>query len=190
MPANHSPEALQSAPTPSIHAPRWSATAYESAYTIMLNLFQFTHPVWGATDGRKQNDRRFYVSIHAPRVGCDLHHRAVVQSASVVSIHAPRAGCDYLLDIRQRCCMRFNSRTPCGVRPIRALTRCPLYTFQFTHPVRGATKYEALSLALTTFQFTHPVRGATSFVLVLVDSYRVSIHAPRAGCDLSSAGQE
>ena len=49
----------------------WGATAYESAYTIMLNLFQFTHPVWGATDGRKQNDRRFYVSIHAPRVGCD-----------------------------------------------------------------------------------------------------------------------
>ena len=34
-------------------------------------------------------------------------------------------------------------------------------SFQFTHPVRGATETrEAAQLALE-FQFTHPVRGAT-----------------------------
>ncbi len=99
----------------------WGATAYESAYTIMLNLFQFTHPVWGATDGRKQNDRRFYVSIHAPRVGCDgmsdggvievkrfqfthpvwgaTKTKILQQRLLEVSIHAPRVGCDVLIPL-------------------------------------------------------------------------------------------
>ena len=57
----------------------------------------------------------------------------------VVSIHAPRAGCDYV--------------------PYRLLI--PNYEFQFTHPVRGATKKYI---------------GNIMYV-------NVSIHAPRAGCD-------
>ena len=33
------------------------------------------------------------------------------------------------------------------------------------------------------FQFTHPGRGATSTSKDLHEHYRVSIHAPREGCD-------
>ena len=33
--------------------------------------FQSTHPGWGATFGKDSADRKDYVSIHAPRVGCD-----------------------------------------------------------------------------------------------------------------------
>ena len=33
----------------------------------------------------------------------------------------------------------FNSRTPCGVRPILITWYNLLAEFQFTHPVRGAT---------------------------------------------------
>ena len=41
-------------------------------YKINYNtLFQFTHPVWGATDGASDLGSKSFVSIHAPRVGCD-----------------------------------------------------------------------------------------------------------------------
>ena len=56
------------------------------------------------------------VSIHAPRVGCDLITALIVDTAGV-SIHAPRVGCDLT-----------------GVSTTRASL-----TFQFTHPVWGAT---------------------------------------------------
>ncbi len=102
------------------------------------------------------------VSIHAPRAGCDVVF--LVQSVLYnVSIHAPRAGCDpetYPLQANQprfqfthpvrgatnssvvsntltRC---FNSRTPCGVRQLRADDPELFAQFQFTHPVRGATQ--------------------------------------------------
>ena len=57
-------------------------------------------------------------------------------------------------------------------------------TFQFTHPVRGAT-FEGLSKAFDPeqFQFTHPVRGATDVEYALAIVGLVSIHAPREGCD-------
>ena len=145
------------------------------------------------------------VSIHAPRAGCDadavgrqaygtsfnsrtpcgvrlkdyLHLLALdefqfthpVRGATVrvggkyvnyiVSIHAPRAGCDSEVlkwYISTNC---FNSRTPCGVRQMIGI----------------------LNLRRRAFQFTHPVRGATIFHETHQADPRVSIHAPRAGCD-------
>ncbi len=79
-------------------------------------------------------------------------------------------------------------------------------TFQFTHPVRGATSRHisgtslfkcfnsrtpcgvrqsdsSLYVRVQKFQFTHPVRGATISRAYAVEKKRVSIHAPRAGCD-------
>ena len=34
-----------------------------------------------------------------------------------------------------------------------------------------------------SFQSTHPVRGATDSKIVMRNMYRISIHAPREGCD-------
>ena len=56
----------------------------------------------------------------------------------------------------------FNSRTPCGVRPKEGGQYRHTFTFQFTHPVRGATIGLSLLPRLSRFQFTHPVRGATA----------------------------
>ena len=56
-------------------------------------VFQFTHPVWGATLLHFDLVLVCKVSIHAPRVGCDLW-RCVRDVRAVVSIHAPRVGCD------------------------------------------------------------------------------------------------
>ena len=58
-----------------------------------------------------------------------------------------------------------------------------LEMFQFTHPVRGATKNASATGELFEFQFTHPVRGATMRHVELKMRYNVSIHAPREGCD-------
>ena len=57
-------------------------------------------------------------------------------------------------------------------------------TFQSTHPVRGATdQYRGLRAAQRAFQSTHPVRGATCLAVILKLPLRISIHAPREGCD-------
>ena len=83
-------------------------------------------------------------------------------TSQAVSIHAPREGCDndgYLTHIGR-------------------------YTFQFTHPGRGATYlYEAACVG-DKFQFTHPGRGATYLARSETSVQRVSIHAPREGCDI------
>ena len=46
------------------------------------HLFQFTHPVWGATRGYDVLDSAEIVSIHAPRVGCDLKDNLQTEEAT------------------------------------------------------------------------------------------------------------
>ena len=105
------------------------------------------------------------VSIHAPRVGCDLKERDPDIKVTNVSIHAPRVGCDSATRTRTRSRRSFNSRTPCGVRPSRSIHVTATREFQFTHPVWGATPAD-------------PNTGGNQ---------NVSIHAPRVGCDASLA---
>ena len=85
------------------------------------------------------------------------------------------------------------------------MTRFPA-SFQSTHPVRGATSFSFIASATSAhfnprtpcgvrlivsyrrnhavqFQSTHPVRGATPKGKAYGYSQRISIHAPRAGCD-------
>ena len=55
----------------SIHAPRVGCDSGEDWKEISWQKFQFTHPVWGATELREIVQLDLPVSIHAPRVGCD-----------------------------------------------------------------------------------------------------------------------
>ena len=55
------------------------------------------------------------VSIHAPREGCDCCRDSAILRA-LVSIHAPREGCDQITLYSVPMVLRFNSRTPGGVR--------------------------------------------------------------------------
>ena len=147
-------------------------------------MFQFTHPGRGATWVDLFIARVTLVSIHAPREGCDLMR---VSKISISSI-------------------RFNSRTPGGVRHLYEQLRSTEREFQFTHPGRGATSASDVSTASRAsfnsrtpggvrqyqsaktnhrgkFQFTHPGRGATMYPPTAVATTEVSIHAPREGCD-------
>ena len=83
-------------------------------------MFQFTHPVWGATWSSRIVQITIVVSIHAPRVGCDLCPH-LKRGEGGVSIHAPRVGCD---------------------PPIQSY-RNSHQQFHVTHPGWGATTVDA-----------------------------------------------
>ena len=167
----------------SIHAPRegcdWSPRTKRGG----TSEFQFTHPGRGATGQVVIVIAQCDVSIHAPREGCDSMRRGPLAHLS-----------------------GFNSRTPGGVRLLSVCTWCRMSRFQFTHPGRGATSEWAIHplaslgfnsrtpggvrrqivgvvIAPLMFQFTHPGRGATVERLHVVQDVKVSIHAPREGCD-------
>ena len=55
----------------SIHAPRVGCDVASRPVMRWYSKFQFTHPVWGATDNVAWLEKVLSVSIHAPRVGCD-----------------------------------------------------------------------------------------------------------------------
>ena len=175
-------------------------------------VFQSTHPVWGATQGSCCSYEPGFISIHAPRVGCDADLKSIhglrtyfnprtpcgvrlrpteqiYLTSNAISIHAPRVGCDSLTGASN------------GAHPL----------FQSTHPVWGATSLTGASNgAHPLFQSTHPVWGATGQQsrYILASRYfnprtpcgvrrgsataaqeiaEISIHAPRVGCDRGAA---
>ncbi len=75
--------------------------------------------------------------------GVRLSTTSSISVPRYVSIHAPREGCDRNRPIVggwEKC---FNSRTPGGVRPSRSAPASMRSLFQFTHPGRGATRVGA-----------------------------------------------
>ena len=79
----------------------------------------------------------------------------------------------------------FNSRTPCGVRHHGADNPSDFVQVSIHAPRAGCDLAETAEKPVSpSFQFTHPVRGATFVNLRHVEDVAVSIHAPRAGCDI------
>ncbi len=164
--------------------PGWGATWCRLYRIITYKEFQSTHPGWGATtfcrivqitdsdfNPRTPGGVRLYraidaqekreISIHAPRVGCDLLFPININPMEVISIHAPRVGCD----------VRSSKRA------------CVFLTFQSTHPGWGATFVYFIRRSNNRFQSTHPGWGATFFAILRHRLRTISIHAPRVGCD-------
>ncbi len=140
----------------------WGATS-QLAQDQFSPAFQFTHPVWGATQCSIIVREGTKVSIHAPRVGCDMPLPMLVVISSGFNSRTP-CGVRPTDDKAHNNTSGFNSRTPCGVRPLA--------------PLRKVVKAK--------FQFTHPVWGATSYATIIRRCRNVSIHAPRVGCDLDA----
>ena len=104
--------------------------------------FQSTHPLRGATESTSNLGRPVLISIHAPLAGCDP--LCILQTENAHQ--------------------NFNPRTPCGVRLFLSIVIINNFSFQSTHPLRGAT-----------------------FLGQDVKLYgKISIHAPLAGCDSNS----
>ena len=101
------------------------------------------------------------ISIHAPHAGRDGVHHGPAGLVGGISIHAPHAGRDEHKTLRKRRGNYFNPRAPCGARP----------------SVSFASGY------CSRFQSTRPMRGATRAIYVIIESEKISIHAPHAGRD-------
>ena len=78
-----------------------------------------------------------------------------------ISTHAPLAGRDLLPYIDRRCRKYFNPRAPCGARLKTLRSSSPIFVFQPTRPLRGATHYSYYWIDSLAFQPTRPLRGAT-----------------------------
>ena len=171
----------------SIHAPRAGCDGVGGIEARLPPGFQSTHPVRGATPVIDTRRAAGTISIHAPRAGCDVGG-IEARLPPGISIHAPRVGCDQSKLAR--------------LKVIRE--------FQSTHPVWGATFYSVKGdKRCMRFQSTHPVWGATTTttrnkiigghfnprtpcgvrlwgILITSISTKISIHAPRVGCDVSA----
>ena len=156
------------------------------AVKLLWNQFQSTRPVRGATRCVRFGPLAVSISIHAPRAGrdwamtlknapqsknfnprapCGARRGAQRQRVpgAAISIHAPRAGRDCGFVPAARSGRHFNPRAPCGARHIKTLDKNLNDLFQSTRPVRGAT-------------------GEASFNSEIQN---ISIHAPRAGRDVT-----
>ena len=80
-------------------------------------IFQLTLPVWGATRFVEDDDVDRGISTHAPRVGSDPPPRSN-SPIRTISTHAPRVGSDTHHRQTPSTLIYFNSRSPCGERPV------------------------------------------------------------------------
>ena len=124
------------------------------------------------------------ISIRAPRAGRDFLRLQDIARA-LISIHAPRVGRDCIPLNPAEQPENFNPRAPCGARQFDEEIAATGIPFQSTRPVRGATRIDIFPNAYKQFQSTHPVRGATLTRKNRWCTWTISIHAPRAGCDLA-----
>ena len=131
----------------SIHAPREGCDSSGGAPPNPQVAFQFTHPGRGATFSSASIRRRI-VCFNSRTPGgvrreCAPHGAQVIW----VSIHAPREGCDTSFSEMMMRASAFQFTHP-GRGATRRRGSLPTSStlFQFTHPGRGATKYLALRI--------------------------------------------
>ena len=145
------------------------------------------------------------VSIHAPRVGCDMWIICLLRSRRCFNSRTP-CGVRQINQVMLAKRASFNSRTPCGVRLKPMIHRTRYHLFQFTHPVWGATDTGVvIELPFNSFNSRTPcgVRPGRKLCTISKMSFnsrtpcgvrrpvgrysqspsKVSIHAPRVGCD-------
>ena len=130
--------------------------------------------------GHQNFNPRTPCGVRPGRDASNLLHRGI-------SIHAPRVGCDVGFTSNKLCNLDFNPRTPCGVRryPNRAVHQV-IRDFNPRTPCGVRHNHGKLFTVATKFQSTHPVWGATPIPWVYEMDCKISIHAPRVGCDGNS----
>ena len=109
----------------SIHAPREGCDDIFASPSNMMEKFQSTHPVRGATTrSRERKTKIRFQSTHPVRGATDVEY-CIETAHDWISIHAPREGCDGTLSISQLSHLSFQSTHP--VRGATMLTRDQIY---------------------------------------------------------------
>ena len=101
-----------------------------------------------------------------------------------ISIHAPRVGCDCNGFFYNILCKNFNPRTPGGVRP-QKMHYCAMRPNNFNPRTPGGVRRIRVTRLSTAYNFNPRTPGGVRPRLKLrrFMFYKISIHAPRVGCD-------
>ena len=131
------------------------------------------------------------ISIHAPRVGCDTVTLGSQLLFLGISIHAPRVGCDApLYSTKGAETHDFNPRTPCGVRRFRqGVRRLLICYFNPRTPCGVRPGRPEHGAGFWKISIHAPRVGCDSRWSAAEGDRRISIHAPRVGCDTSVAAE-
>ena len=128
-----------------------------------VSRFQSTHPSWGATYSALTMSPFFWISIHAPIVGCDIIHFLYRHKKQWFQSTHPSWGATNVCTTWQLQATNFNPRTHRGVRLENCLSIYNAHKISIHAPIVGCDQ-EAVQL------ISH-----TSLI---------SIHAPIVGCDV------
>ena len=162
--------------------PKWAATC-GGKLPRLVGVFQFTQPKRAATTSGTTSRHVTSVSIHAAQAGCDIIFLRI-EFDFIVSIHAAQAGCDCRCAffyfpriefqftqpkraatvrrlIRYRGCIRFNSRSPSGLR----------HAFPAKFSIFSPVSIHAAQAGCDAYAYNRN------------NDRKVSIHAAQAGCD-------
>ncbi len=122
----------------SIHAPRRGCDPSQFSTITIAKRFQSTHPAGGATQtARKKPAAPKFQSTH-PAGGATYSCQSERQRG-YISIHAPRRGCDQTNSAPSLSFSKFQSTHPAG-GATRVTVGCIRHeVFQSTHPAGGAT---------------------------------------------------
>ena len=151
-----------------------------------LDHFNPRSPCGERLPRRRLTQEFMSISIHAPRAGSDARIACIVKWFFKFQSTLPVRGATGAQRTVAGQFRNFNPRSPCGERLDGVELDEKGEIFQSTLPVRGATtaRQELLCLAVI-FQSTLPVRGATAFCVDIRGAQKISIHAPRAGSDIT-----
>ena len=147
--------------------------------------FQSTLPVGGATCDHKDGLIVWYISIHAPRGGSDLHSRCLSLFQKNFNPRSPWGERPQTWP-RACCKLHFNPRSPWGERQRRTIDSVPAGIFQSTLPVGGATLSGARREWYGQISIHAPRGGSDRCPQAAGSPQQISIHAPRGGSDSSS----
>ena len=147
----------------SIHAPIVGCDCKRFAIDWRIDLFQSTHPSWGAT--MPQFIIRVspsLISIHAPIVGCDIFQLPEPYGYFLISIHAPIVGCDWYNSLIVNGFLQFQSTHPSWGATISFAPAFENVTNFNPRTHRGVRHFEDETYSVVVwFQSTHPSWGAT-----------------------------
>ena len=124
-------------------------------------MFQSTHPGWGATRAQTSAFEKIGVSIHAPRVGCDIGDISGNRPFSLFQSTHPGWGATGAFPNFFAASAGFNPRTPGGVRLLWASASANRAGFNPRTPGGVRPNVRESSTNFLKFQSTHPGWGAT-----------------------------
>ena len=161
------------------------ATVSTQADISRANLFQSTHPVRGATMSVLAFHRTEQFQSTHPVRGATPKDVAMMMALLFQSTHPVRGATRGRGSLHVQC-RYFNPRTPCGVRPPGPGTGAAPLHFNPRTPCGVRRSRHAVVRAYPRISIHAPRAGCDLAVIKPQCLATILIHAPRAGCDIAA----